>query len=76
MRRLPESPRKTRSMLHFTPQEADFVGRQFEEAEDAIIQFGLSVGKLLREGRQFRPLLFEIRFPVIRNARALEGACR
>jgi hypothetical protein len=63
-------------MLDLMLQKADFVGGQFEEAENSVVQFGLGVGKLFREGRHFRPLLFEVWFPVIRDARVLERACR
>jgi hypothetical protein len=63
-------------VLHFTLQKPDFVGREREQAENSIVQFSLSVGKLLGEQCNVRTFLLKVRFPVIRNSWIPERICR
>src|SRR3954451_24721905 len=61
------------SVLDLALEELDFVGREVEEAIDAVVDLGFGVGELAGELLHFGPVFGEIRLPLVSRLGIFEG---
>jgi hypothetical protein len=63
-------------MFDLLLQEFDFVGGEIEEAMDAVVQFGFSLGQGAREAGVLVPFFAQVGFPFVGGPRVFQGVGR